>query len=845
MMHRSIFSFLFFITVLALSYSQTTPIVTPDAFLGYPLGSRFTPHQQVVEYFKTLDNASDKIQLVTYGLTYEKRPLIAAIVSSPANMQRIEEIRDNNIKRTGFTDGQPMPEDIAIVYLSYSVHGNEAAGSESAMAVLYDLASTDIKINAWLNNTIVILDPSLNPDGYNRYSQWSNSVSADPFNPNPDAREHNEPWPGGRTNHYYFDLNRDWAWQTQTETKSRLEFYLKWMPHVHADLHEMGSESPYYFAPAAQPYHPDVTPWQAAFQVEIGKNHASHFDAQGWRYYTREQFDLFYPGFGDTYPTFNGAIGMTYEQGGGGYANRGVLLENGDTLTLYDRIAHHREASLSTIEVSSKNAARLITEYEAYFKKSMTDPPGAYNTYIIRASTYPGRVEDLMRLLREHNIIYGMITEERKGLKGFNYQTGENTVFSAMPGDVMIPAAQTRAVLLHVLFEPESHLADSMSYDITAWCLPMAYGLEAYATETDIDFQFMMPGDRTVPKVEGKPFGYALEWGSMASTEVLTQIMQQGIVVRVAPSPFVIDGKTYDAGTILMLRADNRKDPAFDEKAYNLFRMCRQHWGRIYTIPMTILNTGFADEGKDLGSDDYYLVRRPEALVLTGQGISPGNVGEVWHYFEQELHFPLNMVDLEDAQHINLDHYNVIILTDGYYTLEDSMLDKLDSWVANGGRLIVIGSGIQKVAGKKGFSIEAPTSVDTVVPVVVEEPELPEAYAGGERKSLSHDIPGTVFQTTLDHSNPLTFGLGKAYWTLKTSTANYTWLKDNGNAIYLDDTPKYYGFAGYKALEHTRKTLVAGLEYNGGGSVVYLVDNPLFRSFWNSGKILFANALFF
>ncbi len=203
------------------------------------------------------------------------------------------------------------------------------------------------------------------------------------------------------------------------------------------------------------------------------------------------------------------------------------------------------------------------------------------------------------------------------------------------------------------------------------------------------------------------------------------------------------------------------------------------------------------------------------------------------------------MVDLEDAQHINLDHYNVIILTDGYYTLEDSMLDKLDSWVANGGRLIVIGSGIQKVAGKKGFSIEAPTSVDTVVPVVVEEPELPEAYAGGERKSLSHDIPGTVFQTTLDHSNPLTFGLGKAYWTLKTSTANYTWLKDNGNAIYLDDTPKYYGFAGYKALEHTRKTLVAGLEYNGGGSVVYLVDNPLFRSFWNSGKILFANALFF
>jgi hypothetical protein len=260
--------------------AQSTTIKSPDEFLPHVLGSRFTPHHLIVDYFRYVDGLSNKVQLLEYGRTNELRPLMAAIISLPQNLKRIEDIRLNNLRRTGMISGEVEKDDMAIVYLSYSIHGNEAAGSECSMGVLYDLIKGSPEIDRWLENTIVIMDPCLNPDGFDRFTQWSNSVSNHSSNPRPETREHHQPWPGGRSNHYYFDLNRDWAWQTQKESRARVAFYQQWMPHIHVDLHEMDAESPYYFAPAAQPYHPHVTTWQGSFQQEIGKNHAMHFDRQ-------------------------------------------------------------------------------------------------------------------------------------------------------------------------------------------------------------------------------------------------------------------------------------------------------------------------------------------------------------------------------------------------------------------------------------------------------------------------------------------------------------------------------------------------------------------------------------
>jgi len=310
-----------------------------------------------------------------------------------------------------------------------------------------------------------------------------------------------------------------------------------------------------------------------------------------------------------------------------------------------------------------------------------------------------------------------------------------------------------------------------------------------------------------------------------------------GIIARYAVSPFRVGGVDYPAGTVLLMRADNRKNPGFDATVRAIAEST--------VAPFSLINTGFVDSGKDLGSDDYELVRRPQVLALAGEGVRSLNVGEVWHFFEQELDYPVNLVDAEEFRYTALEAFNVIILTEGSYAIEDDMVDKLSDWASSGGRLIVIGSAINKLAGKSGFGIEhkGPAEPDTSA----KEPAVhqPEAYAGGDRRSLAEDIPGSIFQTTMDYSNPLTFGLGKAYWTLKSSTSNYAWLEGGGNAIFLDDSPRYYGFVGYKVIDNTRETLIAGQERKGSGSVVYLVDNPMFRSFWNSGKVLFSNALFF
>lgn len=359
----------FLLVSLVLSgYVSMAQLQSPDQFLGYKLGSRFTAHAQVVYYFEHVAKfAPQKVKLQYYGATNEHKPLLLAFVSSAENIENLQNIRKNNVQLAA-AGAASIEKPTPIVWLSYNVHGNEASSSEASMLTLYELVNPqNSQTKLWLGNTVVVIDPCLNPDGRDRYVNWFNSVVGIKYNPDVIAREHNEPWPGGRTNHYNFDLNRDWAWQTQLESRQRVKEYLNWMPQVHVDFHEQGINDNYYFAPAAQPYHEAITQWQRDFQVQIGKNHARYFDKNGWLYFTKEVFDLLYPSYGDTYPIYNGSIGMTYEQAGGPEGGLGVLTSDGDTLTLYDRLIHHYTTSLSTIEIASQNAAKLITEFKNYF----------------------------------------------------------------------------------------------------------------------------------------------------------------------------------------------------------------------------------------------------------------------------------------------------------------------------------------------------------------------------------------------------------------------------------------------------------------------------------------------
>ena len=364
----------------SISITTAQSIQSPDDFLGYELGTQFTRHHKVVDYFKYVaSQLSDQIQLEQYGETYEGRPLYVSYISSEENLKNIETIRENNLKSAGIINGSSTTNGIAIVWLSYNVHGNEASSTEAAMKTLYTLLTEK---QDWLKNTVVIIDPCINPDGRDRYVNWFNETSSKPYDISQQASEHNEPWPGGRANHYLFDLNRDWAWASQTESQSRLKIYNKWLPQVHVDFHEQGINEPYYFAPATEPFHEIISDWQRDFQIQIGKNHAKYFDANGWLFFTRERFDLFYPSYGDTYPTFMGAIGMTYEQAGHGRGGLGVLNDEGDVLTLVDRVAHHTTTGLSTVEISSKNAEKLNVEFKKFFNTSGLK----YKSYVLQGS---------------------------------------------------------------------------------------------------------------------------------------------------------------------------------------------------------------------------------------------------------------------------------------------------------------------------------------------------------------------------------------------------------------------------------------------------------------------------
>ncbi len=810
-------------------------VQSPDNFLPHRLGETFTPHHILVDYFEHVAANSETVQLEEYGRTNEQRPLLLAVVSTQENMDQIEAIRLNHLRRAGIEEGTPDPAlDRAIVWLSYSVHGNEAAGAESSMGVIYDLVDPNNKeAQEWLKNTIVIIDPSVNPDGYSRYSSWYRGVATTDRDITPDVREHREPWPGGRTNHYMFDLNRDWAWQTQVESQQRIVKYHQWMPHIHADLHEQWFDNPYYFAPAAQPFHAYITKWQSDFQTEIGKNHAKYFDQNGWLYFTREVFDLLYPSYGDTYPTFNGAIGMTYEQGGHSKGGSAILLPNSDTLTLYDRVAHHRTTSLSTIEIASKSSDRLVQKFTDYFKRAADTPTGSYKTYIIKGDNQQPRMEALLTFLDRNGIEYG--TASTSKVNAYNYQNGKQESISIASNDLVISAYQPRSVLTQVLLDPTTEVVDSLTYDITAWSLPYAYGLEAFASTTRVTVKegYEPAANKNELGSNPSPYAYLVPWESTQEAHFLAQLFKAEEQVRAASKAFQLNGEEYQAGTLVITRADNRKNEDFDA-------VVREIAGT-NNIRLKGVSTGFTDNGPDFGSGAMMLLEAPRVAMVAGEGTYSNEAGQVWHFFEQRLDYPIHIYYPDDLESWTGEDIDILILPEGYYRMNDGAGESIAKWVRSGGKLIAIGAAVSSLVDQSGFGLSYKSATSDNEPSA---PHQDHSYAGAERRSIADAIPGAIFSVKMDTSHPLAFGLDETYFSLKTGTSAYAPMDNGWNIGTIGDDPMISGFVGSNAKEKMKNTLVYGVKRHGGGQLVYLVDNPLYRGFWENGTFLFSNALF-
>lgn len=816
-------------------------VKSPEEFLGYKIGSRYTQHSKIVNYFQHVAaNDGTMVKLQQYGETNEGRPLLLAYISTADNIQNLENIRMNNLRLANSAADKVVAQENApaIVWLSYNVHGNETSSSEASMLTLFALADPkNQQTKNWLKNTVVIIDPCVNPDGRDRYVNWFTSVAGKNYNARPDAREHDEPWPGGRTNHYNFDLNRDWAWQTQVESQQRMKVYNQWLPQVHVDFHEQGINQPYYFAPAAQPYHEVISPWQRDFQVTIGKNHAKYFDEKGWLYFTREIFDLYYPSYGDTYPTYNGAIGMTYEQGGGGGAGLAVVTDEGDTLTLGDRALHHYTTSLSTIEITSLNAPRVIKEFHNFFNEAVSTGMGEYKTYVIKSdSSSTGRINALLKLLDKNNIQYGTGSGTSRG---YNYNTTKEETFSIGANDILISSVQPRSAMVKVLFEPQSKLVDSVTYDITAWALPYVYGLNAFASKTKINIApFNKPAFIENPATDA--YGYVIKWQGVESVKAISKLMQKGIKLRYSEFPFEASGQKFERGSIIIIKKNNEKFGSGLGSVVSA--ICNEANVKMYPV-----SSGFVDKGYDFGSTRVHPIKAPQVAMVTGEEIYQGNAGEVWHFFEQVIEYPVTLINSSEINRANWKDIDVLIMPGGTYSFlnDKADADQFKDWISRGGRVIALEEAVGQLnkldSSLKIRKVEEVNEKDVKDSALYEELKI---FEERERSFIPNITAGSIYKVALDNTHPLGFGYPAWYYTLKTDDTIYEFMKSGWNVGVIKKDQVVAGFVGSKLKNRLRDALIFGVRNVGRGTVTYINDPVLFRSFWENGKLLFCNAVF-
>ncbi|MES1242040.1 MAG: M14 family metallopeptidase [Acidobacteriota bacterium] len=828
----------------------------PDQVLGYPLGARFTHWDRIVDYLKQVAAASPRVKVMEYGRTYEDRPLVLVAISSPANLERLDEIQQAH-QRLADTTSLSEPERDRLVrqtplvaWLAYGVHGNESSSAEAAMGVAWLLAAGQGDFAKMLDDMVVLIDPLENPDGRERYvSGYEQRRGAEP-NPRRSAAEHSEPWPGGRQNHYVIDLNRDWAWASQQETRYRIGAYRSWEPQIYVDFHEMGSESSYFFPPAAEPIHPQIDRRVVSWLETFGRANAEVFDRLGWIYFKGESYDLFYPGYGDSYPSLRGAVGMTYEMAGGGRGGLSIALPDGTFLTLADRVARHLTTSLATLRTASANNRRLMEDFVANRLKAAADP---------RVYVWSGDQQE-SRALADLLLLHGIRVQQTgqaadipvRALNG----EGEESPRRFPAGTYVVSTTQPLGNLIEALLERESPMSESFVerqrrrleqnmnqqfYDITAWSLPYAFNVETWVASGS-------PANlRPVPEATGgtilgsagetgADLGYLVPPQGIASYRLAAALQKRKIVNRVAMGSLSTGGE-LPAGTLFIPRRGNPAD------LKETLRVLLQQDG----LTAQAVTSSFAMKGLSLGSNDVEAVKPAHVGLLSGTGVDPTSFGYLWHLLDQEIALEHDRIDLAQLAQVDLSELDVIVMPSGSY--EDAVSprarESLDAWVKSGGVLVSIGDAVEwlqkhEMTGIKSWEPEKKSDADS-------DPEGGDTAV--ERSLASRPIftPGAVLATEMQPSHPLTLGLRNSPMVLYEGTAV---LKATGDPrkdvlVARGESPVVAGFAWPEAEERLAGSLLVGMETRGKGGVVVFAQDPAFRLFWRATTPILLNALLY
>ncbi|MBI1804222.1 MAG: hypothetical protein HY033_12680 [Ignavibacteriae bacterium] len=851
-----------FLTQLHAQPAFNTSVPSPKQILGYELGDRFTSHAGIERYITAVrDAVPDRVQLIAYGETYEGRALYLVIISSPENINRLDEIRSGIRKLSDprtLTDAEAerlIKSTPPVAWLSYGVHGNEASCPEAALNVIYQLASrTDTEATSILHNSVVIIDPLLNPDGHERYVNYEVArAGAHPIE-DKDAVEHNEDWPSGRTNHYFFDLNRDWAWLTQKESRARVKAYREWKPQVHVDFHEMGYNSSYFFFPAFKPINKNFPKSTTEWGTIYGKANAAAFDKQGWSYWSGESFDLFYPGYGDSWPSLNGAIGMTYEQAG----QVGVRVRRSDEtiLTLRDRLEHHSTTSLATLKATAEHREKRLRDFYNFFKEALQEGKnGSAKAFVVDPQQDPARAAKMISVLRQEGVeVDRSPTRFTLDAVSTYFVKGTTTkTFSA--GSYIIPLEQPAKRLIMALMEQEPALSDTFFYDISTWTLPIAYDVETYWTGKSISTPTERVNDVQLPAgsiVGGKAgYAYLFRWETNDAVRALAWLLQNNSRVTVAMKEFMIGSEKFPRGTIIVPVGTNGPD----------IHSIMQNLVQKFNLTAYSAQSGMTDSGINLGSDRAVRLKRPRIIVATGSPVSTEAFGSIWSMFDRSYDIEFIPMKLAQLRNADLHDYTAIVFPDdnangqGYKSqLDSNAVQKLKAWVAGGGTFVGIEGGaafasasVGKLASvklKEKKKDDKDTKKDTTKGKLSdEELEKRMTVEERERKARLESIPGTMLRVKLDNSHPLGFGYDGDLAVLKTTQTMFE-LTDHGyNVGMYTKSPRLSGYMSKENEKMIEDTPFLVHEQLGSGNIILFADDPNFRLFLEGLNKVFLNSI--
>ncbi|MFD2245775.1 M14 metallopeptidase family protein [Pontibacter ruber] len=806
-------------------------IPTPKAILGYEVGEWHASHDQLVMFMRQMDQVSDRITMEEYGRTHENRPLYLLTITSPENHKNIQSIKEQHKKLTdpstsGNLDVKKMP---AVLWMGYSVHGNEPSGSNASLLAVYHLAAAQgPEIEKLLSETVILVDPSINPDGMNRFASWVNTHRGKNLVTDPNSEEFSEAWPRGRTNHYWFDLNRDWLPLQHPESKGRLAKFHEWKPNVLTDHHEMGTNATFFFQPGIPSRNHPLTPANNfKLTQKIGGFHAKALDKIGSFYYTEESYDDFYYGKGSTYPDVNGAVGILFEQA----SSRGHAQESTNgVLSFPFTIRNQFTTTLSTLEAVQNMREELLAHQRDFYKEAAQVARKApYAAYVFGSEKDKTRAYHLAEIIKQHQI---EVYRPKESFKVDNVTyTPENAY--------IVPTNQPQYKLIEAMFERRTKFQDSLFYDISAWTFPLAFNLEHANMKSLKSSQL---GERVtelaMPKGEvigGKSdYAYVFEWYGYYAPRALNTLFQNSVQARVATDKFSTgDGREFDYGTIMIPVNGQQQNP---EQLHQLLtKVAAENGLTIYNM-----STGFNPKGIKLGSPMFLPLNQPKIAMLIGGGVNSNDMGEAWHLLDHRFNMTPTMMSLETLNRSGISKYNVLVMADGNYgDISEAGKNKLRSWVQNGGTLVALGGAAKWLADNKigNMAFKDGAKNDTT--------RLP--YATMSNKNGAQVIGGAIFEANLDLTHPLGYGYYNS--KLPVFRDNTYFMEPSkspfANPLVYTSKPLLSGYISKPNLKQLQNSAAITVSSLGSGKVIAMTDNPNFRAFWYGTNKLFLNSIFF